>query len=52
MVSSITLDPYPIITQAGMKRCATSNAAGPPFVWYMYRSVNNVFTHEVTNHYG
>ena len=32
MVSSITLDPHPIIKQAGMRRCATSNAAGPPFV--------------------
>ena len=29
MVSSITIDPYPIIKQVGMRKCATSNAAGP-----------------------
>ena len=29
MVSNVTLDPYPIIKQAGMRKCATSNAAGP-----------------------
>ena len=29
MVSGVTLDPYPIIKQADMRKCATSNAAGP-----------------------
>ena len=37
MVSGVTLDPHPIIKQAGMRRSATSNAAGPrPRVVYPY----------------
>ena len=58
MASTITLDPHSIIKQAGMRRCATSHAAGPRSVrvdtciWYTYPSENNVFTYEVTNHDG
>jgi hypothetical protein len=53
MVSSVTLDPHPIIKQAGMATCATSNAALDcvPVVVYDW-SVNSVFTHEFTNHDG
>jgi hypothetical protein len=55
MVSSIILDPHPIIKQAGMMEHATSNAAGlRPIadLGYMYRGVNEVFTAEVTGHNG
>ena len=52
MVSSITLDPHPIIKQAGVMEHATSNAAGLRPIGYMYRGVNEVFTVEVTGQNG
>ena len=48
MVSSIILDPHPIIKQAGMVEHAASNAAGLRPIGSMYRGVNEVFTAEVT----
>ena len=48
MVSSIILDPHPIIKQAGMVEHAASNAAGLRLIGSMYRGVNEVFTAEVT----
>ena len=52
MVSSIVLEPYPIIKQAGMMEHVTSNAAGLRPIGYMYRGVNEVFTAEGTGHNG
>ena len=48
LVSSIILDPHPIIKQAGMMGLATSNAARLRPIGYMYWGVNEVFTAEVT----
>ena len=45
IVSGVTLDPHPIIKQAGMRRCATSNAAGPrPRVVYVSECEQRVHT--------
>ena len=52
LVSSIILDPHPIIKQAGVMEHATSNAAGLRLIGYMYRGVNEVFTAEVTGKNG
>ena len=52
MVSSIILDPHPIIKQAGMMQYVTSNAAGLRPIGYMCRGVNEVFTAEVTGQNG
>ena len=52
MLSSIILDPHPIMKQAGMMEHATSNAAGLCPIGYMYSGVNKVFTAEVTGHNG
>ena len=52
MVSSIILDPHPIIKQAGIMEHTTSNAAGPRPIGYVYWGVNEVFTAEVTGQNG
>ena len=52
MISSIILDPHPIIKQAGVMENVTSNAAGLHLIGYMYRGVNDVFTAEVTGQNG
>ena len=52
LVSSIILDPHPIIKEAGIMEHATSNVAQLRSYGYIYRGVNNVFTPEVTGHNG
>ena len=52
MVSSIILDPHPIIKQADVMENATSNVTDCARIGYMYRGVNEVFTAEVTGQNG